>query len=248
LLLPIAYLAIRQPANSDRISEAALQTDRGTWVNVVRTLFGQRTFLLLWCGSALMMAAPNANLLYAGPFMIRAFGLGPAEAGAYLAAAYGAPMICGTLFGGWLFDRLRRRSLALALTVPGIAVIVGGLLAILGWLSDSPFTAAICLGVANTLFGFMTAPGYATAQLLAPAGMKSTAAATFNLGMALVGASIGPLLAGCLSDALVASAGNRSLGYGLTAATLVTMIGAATIIIAGMSAPRKPPGFRSAPA
>ncbi|MHA3791866.1 MFS transporter [Sphingomonas sp. YL-JM2C] len=249
LLVPMAHAVLREPATeAGRDPDTARPGASGSWVTAMQTLFGQRTFLLLWCGSALLLAAPNANLLYAGPFLIRTFGLSSGDAGAYLAAAYAAPMIGGTLLGGWLFDQLRRRSLALALILPGIGAIGGGLLSIYGWLGDSALTTAICLGAANMLFGLMTAPGYATAQILAPDDMKSTAAATFNLGMALFGASIGPVLAGYLSDALVASSGVRSLGYGLIATTMVTIIGAVTVIIAGIVAPRELPATDRAPA
>jgi hypothetical protein len=54
--------------------------------------------------------------------------------------------------------------------------------------------------------------------------------------MALFGASIGPLLTGYLSDAFAASTGIHSLGYGLTVTTIVTIIGAVMIIIAGSGA------------
>jgi MFS family permease len=237
LLLPLVQFGLRQPAIERRASIAgSTLRAHGSWTGAVRALFAQPTFRLLWLGSALLLAAPNANLLYAGPFLMRNFGLTQGEAGVYLAAAYAAPMIAGTMIGGWLFDRLRRRSLALALVVPGAGAIAGGLLAIYGWLGDDALRAAMCLGAANALFGLMTAPGYATAQLLAPADLKSTAAATFNLGMALLGASIGPILAGYVSDALVATSGADSLRYGLTAATLVTIVGAATIILAGIRA------------
>jgi len=234
LLLPITFLVLRQPRASGTAGhDAASQPGPDSWMSVVRTLFAKRTFLLLWCGSALMLAGPQANILYTGPFLIRTFGLGLKEAGLYLAVASAAPMIIGTLLGGWLFDRIRRRSLALALANSGAWVIIGGLVVIYGWFSDDALTATICLSVANLLFGFITAPGYATTQLLAPANMKSTAAAIFNLGMALVGASIGPLVAGYLSDALAASTGVRSLAYGLSAATILTMVGAALMIASG---------------
>lgn len=249
LLLPMVYLALRHRVSSDSTASGALlQAKSSSWSSAIRALFAQRTFRLLWFGSALLLAAPNANLLYAGPFLIRTFGLNPGEAGAYLATAYAAPMIAGTLIGGWLFDRLRRQSLTVALIVPGSGAIVGGFLSIYGWLSNDALTATICLGAANALFGLMTAPGYATTQLLAPSNLKSTAAATFNLGMALFGTSIGPLLAGYLSDALVPSAGIRSLGYGLTATTLVTIAGAVTIIMAGIGASNQPPDTKPVPA
>lgn len=240
LLLPVAYFVLRQPADCTRTDdEAGLHSGSGSWIGAVAMLFRQRTFLLLWCGSALLLAAPNANLLYAGPFLIRNFGLTPGEAGAYLAAAYAVPMIAGTMIGGWLFDRLRRRSLAPALIVPGAGACFGSLVAIYGWMGDNALTTTICLSIANGLFGLMTAPGYATAQLLAPGDMKSTAAATFNVGMTLFGASIGPVLTGYLSDAFVATAGVRSLGYGLTAACIVTICGALTVILAGMAASKE---------
>lgn len=241
MLLPITFFVLRRSgASTVSDFEPTLRPggQAGSWLYVARTLFANRTFLLLWSGSALIMAGPQANVLYSGPFLIRTFGLTAADAGAYLAVAFAAPMIGGTLLGGWLFDRIRRRSLALALINSGAWVIVGGLVVIFGWFSNSPLIATACLALANVLFGFMTAPGYATTQILAPANTKSTAAAIFNMGMSLVGASVGPLVAGYLSDWLAPSFGLRSLSYGLTAATVLTIAGAALLVASGVSASR----------
>lgn len=240
MLLPIAFFILRQPKAFEAIdTESVSNEPPDSWLSVARRLFANQTFTLLWCGSALMMAGPQANILYAGPFLIRTFGLSSSEAGAYLAVASAAPMIGGTLLGGWIFDRIRRRSLALALVNSGACVLLGGLVVIWGWFSGNALTATVCLAVANTLFGFMTAPGYATTQILAPANMKSTAAAIFNMGMSLVGASIGPLVAGYLSDAVSPSTGVRSLSYGLTAAAVLTLAGAVLVMASGFSASRE---------
>lgn len=250
LLLPMALLVLPGQQTQDREKRARSGASPRTepWIRGLLKLFGQRTYLFLWGGTALMFAAPAALNLYAGPFLIRTFDLSPVSAGAHLGITFGPPMICGTLFGGWLFDRLRQRSLSLALVVPGIGVVLGGLASAFAMSSASALMAAACLGVANTFFGLMAAPGYATAQFLAPVNLKSTAAATFNLGTSLVGGSVGPLLAGYLSDALAPSVGNRSLGYGLTAAAGVTIIGGAGVIIAAISALNDARGAKPAPA
>src|SRR3546814_11834568 len=85
------------------------------------------------------------------------------------------------------------------------------------------------MAVLIALYGITTAPGVATAQLLAPPDMRSTASAWYSLVPGIIGGSLGPILTGELSDARQASAGTESLRYGLSASSLGTHFGAGAL-------------------
>src|SRR3546814_16954253 len=86
------------------------------------------------------------------------------------------------------------------------------------------------MAVLIALYGITTAPGVATAQLLAPPDMRSTASAWYSLVPGIIGGSLGPILTGELSDAMQASAGTESLRYGLSAASLVTLVDRKSVV------------------
>src|SRR3546814_12071332 len=100
-----------------------------------------------------------------------------------------------------------------------------------------PYTT-LFRAVLIALYGITTAPGVATAQLLAPPDMRSTASAWYSLVPGIIGGSLGPILTGELSDAMQASAGTESLRYGLSAASLVTLVGAGVLVATSFSLQR----------
>lgn len=239
LLLPVVYFVLRDPPSSENEPVgAAVQDDEQIRSGSVLQLIRQPTFALLLVGGSLIYVGASAYLVYAGPFLIRTFGVSTAEAGRDLGIAFGVPPLCAALLGGWMFDRFKVFSWALALGVPACGCALSALVAISGWMSGSAVTTTICLAISTALFGISTGPGFATAQLLAPPGMKSTASAVFNLGLGIVGGTIGPLVAGGLSDALHPTFGNDSLRYGLSAASFIAFIGAGFMLAAGFSLKR----------
>src|SRR3546814_7949075 len=129
-----------------------------------------------------------------------------------------------------MYDQLKRKSWRLALGVPAICCALSSVVGIAGWMSNDAFTATVCMAVLIALYGITTAPGVATAQLLAPPDMRSTASAWYSLVPGIIGGSLGPILTGELSDAMQASAGPESLRYGLSAASLVTLVGAGVLV------------------
>lgn len=237
LLLPLAYFVLRdsQPdANSAiDVAKADESAPQGAFLFLLR----QQTFLLLWLGSSLIFVGANAYFVYSGSFLMRTFGISATEAGRDLAIAFGFPPLFAALVGGFMFDKLRAISWRLALAVPAVCCFLSAIVAIAGWFSDSAMNATICLAFATALFGVTTGPGFATAQLLAPPGMRSMASAILSLGLGVIG-SVGPILTGYVSDVMSVSVGDQSLRYGLTAASMVAMIGAGFLLAAGFSLQR----------
>src|SRR3546814_4359746 len=109
-----------------------------------------------------------------GPFLMRTFGLTATDAGMRMGLAFGIPPVIAALIGGWMYDQLKRKSWRLALGVPAICCALSSVVGIAGWMSNDAFTANVCMAVLIVFYGITTAPGVATAQLLAPPDRKST--------------------------------------------------------------------------
>src|SRR3546814_16520129 len=113
-----------------------------------------------------------------------------------------------------MYDQLKRKSWRLALGVPAICCALSSVVGIAGWMSNDAFTATVCMAVLIAVYGITTAPGVATAQLLAPPDMRSTASAWYSLVQGILGGSLGPFLHGELRAAMQAAAGTAASRHG----------------------------------
>jgi MFS family permease len=230
LLFPLVMWAVREHREVRIATASTAVAPKTTLLQTIRFLIELKSYRALWLGSALGFFATAAYLTYAGPFFIRSFGISTGEAGHYIALAFGVGSSGGVLTGGYLYDRFGKGSPGAGLRVPAITTMVAGLLGVLGWLSGSIAVTTLCFMAALFLSGLMGAAIYATALILAPAGMRATSAALFNMGLGLVGGSTGPFVTGLISDTLHPLAGTRALGYALAAAALVQFLGGTLLL------------------
>lgn len=233
LLIPLVMLTVRETgAGEPVVDPAAKSVARPTLGQTMRYLAGMPSYRMLWLASALLFVAPSAYLTYAAPFYIRTFGIGAGEAGRYLALAFGLGSVGGVLVGGHLYDRFGRTSAQLGLKVPACGAVVAAIVAMYGWMSGSVAVTTGCFMASLFLCSWVNAPTYATAQVLAPVGMRSTSAALCNLGLG-AGAALGPLIVGLFSDALQPSLGVRSLGPALAVAAGIQLVGGLVLLRVG---------------
>jgi hypothetical protein len=71
--------------------------------------------------------------------------------------------------------------------------------------------------------------------MLAPPGMRAMASALLLFGLSLVGASVGPFLAGLISDLLEPRFGQLSLRYALCLGVVTNVWAAAHLVAASRS-------------
>jgi MFS family permease len=233
LLIPLIMLLVREHGPDARpVGPPITTSPRVTVGQTIRYLAGMSSYRMLWVSSALLFFAPSAYLTYAGPFFIRTFGLSAGEAGRHLGLAFGIGSVGGGLLGGFLYDHFGRSSARMGLKVPALGAAIAAVIAVFGWLSGSVTATTFCFMLSLFLCSWVNAPTYATAQVLAPVGMRSTSAALCNMGLGLGGA-LGPLITGALSDILQPSWGVHSLGPALAVAAAVQLIGALMLLRVG---------------
>ena len=171
-------------------------------------------YLIVGAGCALIaglsIGAWNVALL------ARRFDLSLAQAGG-LSAMAALLSVAGSLFSGWLTDRMARRDLRWQIRIPvigvGLALIFG-----LGYLliGAGAFAASIACMLVYSFFTAWWAPAtYAALSLVVPAQRRATASAMVLMAGALLGNGLGPIAAGWLSDLLHAVTQGQGLRYAM---------------------------------
>ena len=168
-------------------------------------------------------ALHNFNMYAIGsflaPLMMRYHGTDVAQAGKYAMVVYGLSGIPGLVFGGMLADWLTRRwpggrmllsagcfLIAAPLTYLAVAAAPGNPMA---------FAVPMSFGVAAMYVYYSTT--YSTIQDLVEPAMRGTAIAAYFCAMYLLGASLGPIVLGKMSDHFTLAAANAA---GVTATTV----------------------------
>lgn len=166
-------------------------------------------------------------------YFVRMFDVGPAEAGVWMAVAYGCGGGLGVLGGGYLADRLVRRrgdarwyawgsAAAVAASAPFAAVL---------YLTDHAGIAVAALFAATTLGHMFLGPVTAMMQSLAGLRRRATAAAVYLLLVNLVSMGLGPVSVGLVSDLLGPRLGAEALRVALLGVVTTTALWAAAHLV-----------------
>jgi predicted MFS family arabinose efflux permease len=189
----------------------------------LRFLRSQRSFVHLCLANAIANGCYIGAIQWLPSFFVRSHGLGTAEIGRWLAIAIGVFGGCGTVFGGWIADRLGLRDLRWYMATPAIAMLIALPFVSMTLLAESSTTAFQFYLVPSFFIAMGAAPCYATTQALARPEMRALASATM-LFVTNVFSGLGPQVVGILSDALAPAYGSDSLRY----AMLIVLIAGST--------------------
>jgi len=166
-------------------------------------------------------------------YLVRVHEMSTGIAGTLLALIGGVIGGIGTLFSGWLADKLAVHNPGWRAWVIAGAFIISAPFSVGVYLLDDPFWV-IALYVVPAFFGgAFIGPGFAIIQSNMPVEMRSVAAGITLFVLNILGLSLGPLLVGVISDMMSASMGVDSVRYGLLLMIVMTLIGSAFYIRAG---------------
>jgi predicted MFS family arabinose efflux permease len=184
---------------------------------VVRSLLHSRALRHLVAGTTLATAATLGLVSWLPALLARVHSMSLAQAGIFLALTFGVAGAAGTYVFGRIADRVsivdvRRKPLVVA----GCQAVLAAL-----WLSallvEERGIALAMFVVPCAFVGAFFGPALALVQDVVDPRARAVAAAVLLLVANLIGASIGPLAVGVLSDALASWAGPQSLRYALLA-------------------------------
>lgn len=129
----------------------------------------------------------------------------------------------GAFVGGQIADKYGAKDLRAYASVPAVAALVTVPIYCLAMTMDSAAIALTILGINFFLGTLWYGPVYATAQSIAPAHMRATAAAIMLFIINLVGLGLGPLAVGLLSD-YIAIGMNMGSAEGVRWALIISVL------------------------
>lgn len=115
----------------------------------------------------------------------------------------------GIWMGGWLTDRFGARDLRNYVVAPAVAALLIMPLRVAVYTVDSTWLALALIAVITFLGGFWWGPVFSVGQSVVPPHMRATSAAILLFLINLLGAGMGPLVLGLVSDYF-----NHGLGMG----------------------------------
>ncbi len=177
-------------------------------------------------GYAIQMWTPS--------FMIRSHQLNIQEAGMLMGIGGGGLAVLGTLVCGYATDKLAARDPGwqLGTALLGTALSIPLAVAFYLWpagtafsLGSIPVPTGFLFYMGFAFFGvWWTVPCFSAMSRILPANKLAQGTALFFMGVTLVGAGLGPVIAGIISDLLYTTIGAEALRYALVAAASLLLV------------------------
>jgi MFS family permease len=212
-----AWFTLREPRLGRTDKGAEVVTDTPTsqpppLKDVIRTLWSNTTLRHLYLFLVLETFAVGSVARWQVVFFMRNFGLKTGELGVWF--AYIAILGClGPVVGGAWCSRYAANNeplqfRAVTMTVCGLGVLFPSV-----YLVHDYHLGLGLVGLSSLVLVIFTGPTWSLMQTLIPKNMLASGITTVLMTCSVIGAGLGPLAVGALSDALQPRFGNESLIY-----------------------------------
>jgi predicted MFS family arabinose efflux permease len=181
----------------------------------LKSLAANSIFIRISMSFAMLTMIGYAMAFWLAPIMLRNFDIPLSKVGLYLGLTYIAAGIPAPLIGGYFTDYMAKRDARWRAWIPAIAIII---VAVALWfcVMASSFEVFIsCFVVAYFVFMIPQGATLSVLQSSLGAGERAVGSSFALMINSLMGAALGPLLVGILSDSLSAEYGVKSLNYAL---------------------------------
>lgn len=220
LLAMITALTLREPRQLlmngvDRAASTRSGSPPSRLSDVLITLLRSGTYRHLLVAYALQSFFVVGVVQWQPAFFARSFDMSSGSLGTWLAFCYGMTGFVGIWLGGELATRFaggneRRQILGVLGIFLGLAILKTVI-----YLLPTYELIFSMLAFISILTGITNGPLFATIQTIVPSHMRATATAILFFSANLIGAGLGPLAVGVLSDALTPTLGSEALRYAL---------------------------------
>jgi predicted MFS family arabinose efflux permease len=204
----VALLCLTLPEPARGAAEPGPVGSRRRPGSAIGLLLRTPTFLWIVVSGALHNFNMYAVSLFLPALLTRRHGLDIREAGLVSGVVFGVVGGIGMLLGGWVSDRAVawRPDGRLLTSAVALGAVVPFAVAFLGQAPGPRVSTGLLLCLTVLPLYVYYAPVYATLQEIVEPSLRGTAMAVYFFAMYLLGASLGPVGTGALSDALASRA------------------------------------------
>lgn len=226
----VVWFTIREPRMPTPLSQAFKpQAGQLTFMQAFKELAAKPTYWQLVIAGVILQFVAYGFASFQVSYFVRVHGIGTqggdwdfATMGLILGVMIGLSGMFGSLSGGWVADRVRKRGVGWTLVVPAIVLMASTPLFALGLHQQQAIWAVVLFAAPTLAATFYYGPTFAAIQLLARDETRAVAVSVYLLIAGLIGMGLGPLFVGVLSDVFTGQ--GESSGDGLVHALTVLTI------------------------
>lgn len=164
------------------------------------SLFSNGPVPLIFLGGSFGVFASTGLVSWLPTYLTRQFGLSLTQAGLITGGLILPGSMAGTIFGGWLGDRLSKRFPAARYWLAASGLAFAMFFGLAGLLANTPGSAGAWFFVSSFFFTLPVSPLLVLIQDAVPKNRLATAQAGFGLATQLIGAAPATALVGYFSD------------------------------------------------
>jgi MFS family permease len=233
--VPLAILAFLVLDEPRRRSRRIVMVATESIGRAAKALMQKRSLVCTLAGGTIYVLVVTGAGLWVPAYIQRVLRIDLAKWGALYGLVSTLVPIVGMSLGGWVIDRLTKRSTKWLAWLPALGIAISLPCYEMRFLSQS-FEGFLIWSTLGELSLAMTVPAYPTLILtVAGAHRRSFAFALYGLLSTLFGMGCGPLIAGVLSDRLAPHFGVDGLRYALMTVTGSLALAALLFVVAARS-------------
>lgn len=210
-----------------RRTDVSASGQLGMWA-VVRLCWEIPTFRLICYAAGALGIFTQVAAMWMPSYFLRSHGVSLPDTGFWVAFSGLSGGILGTLASGAMADRLQRHSIRWLLLIPALGMACAAPMFMLQLLMPAgevllgTYSVPLVALPGPVSFFFLALwmpPSFAVVGNLLPAGVRSQAVALLLMTLTVVGAGLGPVLAGLVSDLLTRKFGVEALRWSILGST-----------------------------
>jgi predicted MFS family arabinose efflux permease len=210
-----------------------------SWTSSLRVLSRKRSFLFVLLGASVYTVFTFGTGIFLPSFLIRDLHASTAQISGEWAPCVAVASLAGCMIGGRIADALSRWDIRWYAWLPGAACVLGAPFYWAALATSSVASFIVFNSTAEFVLGLGIAVSFAPVHAVCGSLRRTQAIAIMQLSFILIGAGLGPVIAGGLSDFLNTAHGSDSLRAALLSMILFLFPAAAAFFWAGRSLPRE---------
>lgn len=198
----VLKLTVKEPPRGYTDPPGTIRRERPKFSEALKELSSKPSFWTMVVAATIAAFCGYAISSFQSLFLNRSFGLTAGQAAVYINAPIALTSAAGTLFTGWLAEKMARRHPNAIAWLPGIGMLACVPFYLLAFTTHTLWICAVSLCIGGGLkYGYLAAQ-YTIGQGVVTAQVRAVSTAILLFIVNLLGYGVGPLFMGVLSDLL----------------------------------------------